>query len=145
MGRFSFGRHELVCATTHLDFDEAVQVASAEIILDRSQRLAADRPVILGGDFNCAPTTACHAVFTCPKDVPGQGSTAFRNVLYPPFPGTFHGFQGGQSSTCIDWILYRGVITVEQARVIQFQHGTCYPSDHYPVAADFVWKDPSRV
>ena len=143
MGRFNFGQHSLVCGTTHLDFDETVQMASAGIILSHIKYLAADRPVILGGDFNCTPSSACHALFTSPEKPAVISNGAFRNVLHPLFPGTFHGFQGGQGRTCIDWILYRGGITVKRARVIQFDQATCYPSDHYPVTADFIWGNRS--
>ena len=140
LGRFTAGPHELVCGTTHLDFDETVQVASAEIIMTRANQMALDRPVVLTGDFNCAPTSACHAVFTHPQDAFEERHTAFRNVLEPPYPGTFHGYQGGSGSICIDWILYRGAITAHHARVLSFQVDACYPSDHYPVAADFFWE-----
>ena len=143
MGRFRCGRCELVCATTHLDFQESVQTASAEIIRDHLKPLAGDRPVILAGDFNCTPASACHAALTHPPSSSEEGRWDFRNVLPPPFPGTFHGFQGGRGRACIDWILYRGGIAVRQARVIRFPRATCYPSDHYPVAADFIWQGPS--
>ena len=140
LGRFTAGPHELVCGTTHLDFEETVQVASAEIILERVGRIASDRAVVLTGDFNCAPTSVCHAVFTRPPDTSEQRYTAFRNVLEPPYPGTFHGFQGGLGGRCIDWILYRGRITARRALVLPFQVASCYPSDHYPVVADFFWE-----
>lgn len=140
LGRFTAGPHELVCGTTHLDFEETVQVASAEIILTRANRMASHRPVVLTGDFNCTPTSACHTVFTRPADVPEQRQAAFHNVLEPPYPGTFHGFQGGDGSSCIDWILYRGTITAQRARILPFQADSLYPSDHYPVAADFFWE-----
>lgn len=143
MGRFHQGRHELVCATTHLDFAESVQTASAEIILAHLNPLAGDRPAILAGDFNCTPTSACHAAFTHPSTTPEEGRSGFQNVLSPPFAGTFHGFRGGRGRTCIDWILYRGAITLQQARVVRFSHATCYPSDHYPVTADFIWQEAS--
>lgn len=141
LGRFTAGPHGLVCGTTHLDFEETVQVASAEIILNRIRRIVPDRPVVLTGDFNCEPTSACHAVFTRPQDASERHHSSFRNVLKPPYPGTFHGFQGGHDGRCIDWILYRGSITVHGARVLPFQVASCYPSDHYPVVADFFWKN----
>jgi endonuclease/exonuclease/phosphatase family metal-dependent hydrolase len=72
-------------------------------------------------------------------ETPEQHHAAFRNVLEPPYPGTFHGFQGGAGRRCIDWILYRGAITARRARVLSFQVDSLYPSDHYPVAADFFW------
>lgn len=137
LARFTDGRRELVCATTHLDFDSAVQVAGADIILRRTERMAAARPIILTGDFNCTPSSACHAAFTCPQEIPGEPSRAFRNVLAPYFPGTFHGFKGGAGRRCIDWILYCGDVVRNDASVIHFQADPVYPSDHYPVTAEF--------
>lgn len=139
LGRFSDGSRELVCATTHLDFATAVQVASAGIILTRVAAMAADRPVILTGDFNCTPTSACHTVFTHTERSPGQPPAGFRNALAPDFPGTFHGFHGGAGSRCIDWILYRGALIRDQAGVLPFAPDPVYPSDHYPVKAAFRW------
>jgi endonuclease/exonuclease/phosphatase family metal-dependent hydrolase len=143
LGCFRCDDLELVCATTHLDFAETVQVAGAEIIQAHIRPWAANRPVILGGDFNCTPTSSCHAVFTCSHPTSEQECIKFRNVLSPPYPGTFHGFQGGDGQRCIDWILYRGAIVLRQAGIIQYPRMECYPSDHYPVAAEFIWKDSS--
>ena len=143
MGCFRIGGHELVCATTHLDFTETVQIASAKIIRTHIQPGAVDRPVVLGGDFNCTPHSACHAAFTCPPLPSDQDALTFGNVLTPSYPGTFHGFQGGQGRACIDWILYRGGIALQRAGVIQFPPMTCYPSDHYPVTAEFLWETAS--
>jgi endonuclease/exonuclease/phosphatase family metal-dependent hydrolase len=140
MGRFTAGPHELVCATTHLDFDETVQADSAKIILARIERMASNRPVILAGDFNCTPTSICHAVFTRPQHTTRPRRPAFQNALEPSFPGTFHDFKGGNGSRCIDWILYRGAIAMHHASVIPFTADTIYPSDHYPVTAVFLWK-----
>lgn len=140
LGCFHAGSHELVCGSTHLDFEESVQVASAHIIRQRIDRLAAGRPAILGGDFNCEPDSACHGAFTQPPEPSGPQLPPFRNVLQAPFPGTFHGFQGGDGRLCIDWILYRGAVTVQRAGVIRFPAVGRYPSDHYPVGADFILK-----
>ena len=140
LGRFRTGPHEVVCGTTHLDFAESVQVASAAIIIEGIGQMAGERPVILGGDFNCTPTSACHAVFTR-SSKPSDNATRdgrFRNVLKAPFPGTFHGFEGGAGHQCIDWILYRGAVSAHQGQVIHYPATACYPSDHYPVTANFV-------
>jgi len=137
LARFTIGPFKLICGTTHLDFEDTVQIASADIILKRINRIASDRPVVLTGDFNCTPASSCHAVFTHPEEAPQPHPTAFRNVFQPPYPGTFHGFQGGTGRRCIDWILYRGAITAHRPRVLTFQVDSRYPSDHYPVAADF--------
>lgn len=140
LARFSDGRRELVCATTHLDFEAAVQVASAGIILSRTAAMADDRPVILTGDFNCSPASACHTVFTRSANRAGETPAGFQNALAPDFPGTFHGFQGGAGSRCIDWILYRGALAKDRAGVIPFAADPVHPSDHYPVVAAFRWR-----
>lgn len=144
LARFSSGTREMVCATTHLDFEATVQVASAAILIDRINRMAADRPVILTGDFNCPPTSACHAFFTGGDDQARGSSAEFRNVLAPTYPGTFHGFLGGTGRRCIDWILFRGALDLEKAGVIVFEPDPVYPSDHYPVTAIFSWRAPQR-
>lgn len=141
LARFSDGAREVVCAATHLDFETDVQVASAGIILSRAHRLASKRPVIVTGDFNCTPTSACHLAFTRMEDRADAPPAGFRNALAPIFPGTFHGFQGGSASRCIDWILYRGGIAVEAAGVIAHPPDPIYPSDHYPVTASFTWRE----
>ena len=137
LGRFRAGHQELVCGTTHLDFEPPVQVASAELIRGRIDRMAAGHPVILAGDFNCSPTSACHAVFTRRAGKPGPHGAPFRNIFKPPFPGTFHGFTGSDDGRCIDWILFRGAITPLNAGVVTFPEAACYPSDHFPIVADF--------
>jgi endonuclease/exonuclease/phosphatase family metal-dependent hydrolase len=143
MGCFRCEGYELVCATTHLDFDATVQIASANIIQAHIIPWAVQRPVILGGDFNCTPHSDCHAAFTDARTPPEQDRLQFRNVLSPSYPGTFHDFQGGRGRACIDWILYQGGIVLQQAGVLQFPPMTCYPSDHYPVTADFFWETAS--
>ena len=140
LGRFRAGPHDLVCGTTHLDFEDPVQVASARLILSRIDNLAGGRPAILAGDFNCLPTSNCHDAFTHPANITSRKAPLFRNVLAPPFPGTYHAFQGGAGQSCIDWILYRGAIRLRQGKVIHYQPNDCLPSDHYPVLADFFWR-----
>ena len=48
---------------------------------------------------------------------------------------TFHDFTG-QPTVQIDWILYRGV-KANAVRVLTTSKDGRYPSDHFPIAADF--------
>ena len=131
VGEFQRGDHGLVCVNTHLDFDPRVQARSAEAILQRLSRFPASTPVVLMGDFNCLPDSACRRVFT------DRNRGAFRDVLSPPFPGTHHGFTGRSDGRCIDWILCRGRVIPETARAILDSFSGMYPSDHFPIHATF--------
>jgi len=138
LGLFEHADRRLIVVNTHFDFETAVQVESARIILERLSRLPDDVPVILMGDFNAAPDSDCHAVLTDPPRKSGQ--RRFDSVFSFPFPGTFHGFDGNRDGPHIDWILYRGDLEPCAARVIHRRFGGRLVSDHFPVAASFVWK-----
>jgi len=64
----------------------------------------------------------------------------FQELFEADPPGTFHGFTGKTDGRHIDWILYRGDIQPGTPRVQTFHKGNQYPSDHFPVATDFTWK-----
>ena len=50
---------------------------------------------------------------------------------------TFHGFRGKPRPGRIDWILYRGM-RPQSVETITANDGGRYPSDHFPVLAEFV-------
>ncbi len=127
----------IVCANTHFDFEPAVQTASALIVLERLNAISAGHPTILMGDFNTHPDSPCHQVFTAATHLPGRGAAPFRNIWQDSFPGTFHGFTGRSDSRHIDWVLYRGPLSLNACRVIRDPFNSVYPSDHFPVQADF--------
>lgn len=137
IGIFQKKEKSLICACTHFDFDKSVQNQSAKLIMKRISLLPADIPAILIGDFNAAPDSACHKLFTSQDNKTKK--PFFKNIFTKPFPATYHGFTGSQNSDCIDWILYRGRITpIEKAVIFNTVNGK-YPSDHYPVCASFKW------
>jgi len=134
MGMFADNDRQLICIDTHLDFAESVQVQSAEIIFSQLSCLPADVPALLMGDFNATPQSACYQRFT------GEAAAAgfrFQNAAARPFPGTYHGFEGRTDGEHIDWILYRGAVTPLLYRVVRDRFNGVYPSDHYPVYAEF--------
>jgi len=129
----------IVCANTHFDFKPAVQTASAYILLERLKAVAAGHPTILMGDFNTLPDSPCHQVLTGATRLPDRLSGPFKNIWQDSFPGTFHNFTGQSDGRHIDWVLYRGPLSLEACRVIRETFNGFYPSDHFPVQADFTF------
>jgi endonuclease/exonuclease/phosphatase family metal-dependent hydrolase len=111
---------------------EAARERCAEQILQRLARLPGSLPFILTGDFNTTPGSRAHASLT--RELHDARTTAPRREGPD---ATFHDFTG-QASKRIDWILYRGV-KAQAVRTITTHEGKVYPSDHFPVVADFSW------
>jgi endonuclease/exonuclease/phosphatase family metal-dependent hydrolase len=133
LGIFEKQGRRLIIVNTHLDFYDNVQTRSARLIRRRLGKHAhRDDPAVLMGDFNCTPDSACYAEFMTHRE---EGPDLF-NVFGPPFEGTHHQFSGSGGDP-IDWILYQNPLVVERACVITRSFAGRYPSDHFPVAADF--------
>jgi len=139
IGMFDTNRRQVICVNTHLDFDVSVQVKSALLILDRLSHLPDDVPVILMGDFNSAPFSPCYKIFTGHDDTSSANAGCFRDAFKKPFTGTHHGFTGNTDGDHIDWILFRGKITLKNSRVIQDTFKNIYISDHFSLRAEFSW------
>lgn len=138
IGLFRRERRHWICANTHLDFDETVRVWSARLIVERLKGFPAAEPAVLAGDFNASPDSPCHRVFSHPANhEQSQRQAGFTNVFSSPFPGTYHGFTGKTDGDSIDWILFRGPIRLRCARVLTHRVEGRYPSDHFPVYAEF--------
>jgi endonuclease/exonuclease/phosphatase family metal-dependent hydrolase len=136
---------------THLDhLSRTARVKGSTLILRRMADIQEDEgtelPVILTGDFNCAPA-----------------STPYRNLVKARFVDTylaasnegfqgahtFHAFEGpwhlvmrcGMRPRRIDWILlkdHQGRIRIRSHLIIRDydEESGIYPSDHYPVLAE---------
>ena len=111
---------------------EATRERCAEQIRQRLAKLPASVPVILTGDFNTTPDSRTHTSLT--EALRDARATAPRREGPD---ATFHDFTG-QATRRIDWILYRGV-KAEDVRTVTTHDGKVYPSDHFPVVADFSW------
>jgi endonuclease/exonuclease/phosphatase family metal-dependent hydrolase len=111
---------------------EATRERCAEQIRRRMASLPASLPFILTGDFNTTPDSRTHASLT--EDLHDARTSAPRREGPD---ATFHDFTG-HADKRIDWILYRGV-KAEAVRTITTHEGKVYPSDHFPVVADFSW------
>ncbi len=139
MGRFEKGDRQVICANTHFDFDDDVQIESAKVIMERLSHLPHDLPAVLMGDFNATPSHPCHQVFTGEARTLGAPSPYFRNAFETRLSGTYHGFTGNPTADPIDWILCRGGIVPEDSDVIRWVVDGVYPSDHFPLYMTFRW------
>lgn len=111
---------------------ELTRERCAAEIRQRLATLPASVPFILTGDFNTTPESVTHASLT---QVLHDARTSAARHEGPD--ATFHGFTG-HATDRIDWILYRGM-KADDVRTITTHAGKVYPSDHFPVVADFRW------
>jgi len=130
IGVFHRRNQAVACANTHLDFDAEVQRRSADVIVGHLMALPRGMPTVLSGDFNATPQSACHRVFE---------QAGLKNVWDSRKPGTYHGFSGKVQGGCIDWILFGGGLSAVQAAVIRDRYAGRYPSDHFPIRAEFIF------
>jgi len=127
---------ELYFFNTHLDHQ--VQVArekSAALIRDRIDALKTDLPVVLVGDFNA--TAGANKAYDI---LVGQGGFTDLWLAADERRGrtvkTFHNYRGPEEGDGrIDWILSRGRVHADWARIITMERNGQYPSDHFPVIA----------
>ncbi len=109
---------------------EAIRERCAALLQQRIGALPAGEPVILTGDFNTTPDRDAHALLTRTLH---DAWSASQTQVGPE--STFHGFTGTPTKR-IDWILFRG-LDVTRVETVTDHQGAVYPSDHYPVVADF--------
>jgi endonuclease/exonuclease/phosphatase family metal-dependent hydrolase len=118
---------------THLpyrDQDEDIRTRCAKALAAFIAKLPKGVPVIVTGDFNTGPGGESHKVLTASlKD-------AWDTAPKREGPAeTFHDFTG-KATKRIDWILSSGV-TARSVETITTSKDGRYPSDHFPVQADF--------
>ncbi|MFO8083401.1 MAG: endonuclease/exonuclease/phosphatase family protein [Desulfobacterales bacterium] len=138
IGLFKRKSISIILINTHFDFDEQIQIESAQYIIERLLSFPSDVPAILVGDFNCLPSQSCHKVFTGEdQDLVVKKGRVFKPVFHKPYQGTHHGFSGNAGENQIDWIMYSGDIKPVKWGVVQSKFAGIYPSDHFPLYAVF--------
>lgn len=118
---------------THLpyrDVDEDARIRGAELILARLKELPRHESVILVGDFNAPPASRVYTTLTATLR---DAWTESPRRSGPE--GTFHRFTG-QPERRIDWILFRDLAPLS-AKTVTTNTQERYPSDHFPVVAEF--------
>ena len=129
---FKKDHRRLICVNTHFDFDPFVQARSACLVLEFLDRFPPGLPRMIVGDFNSDPGAPAHRLFL---------SRGLDEVFSGRQVTTFHGFTGEDTGRHIDWILFKGGLRLDSARVVTDDFSGRFPSDHYPVLAGFL--DPS--
>lgn len=120
---------------THFPYrgeDEAARSKCAAAIAEWVAQRPAGEVVVLTGDFNTGPESDAHRLLS------GLLADAWLAAPERKGPeGTFHGFSGTPGKR-IDWVMARGLtpVTVE---TVDFGRGGRFPSDHFPVVADYRW------
>ncbi|ASR44233.1 endonuclease [Xanthomonas citri pv. mangiferaeindicae] len=116
----------------HMADAEPLRERCADLLLARIGRLPVDVPVVVTGDFNAVPSSPTHRRLVGPLRDAWEAATARRGP-----EATVHAFTG-QPTDRIDWILFRG-LELRRVETVTDQADGRFPSDHFPVVADFAW------
>ncbi|WDP90977.1 MAG: endonuclease/exonuclease/phosphatase family protein [Desulfobacter sp.] len=135
VGWFEKQGQQILAANTHFDFDAGVQAESAGLVMAFIDTFPPGLPALVCGDFNAEPDSPAADRFS---------AGGFHEVFSGEEITTFHEFKGGRNGPHIDWILYRGGLEKQGARVLDDDFSGRFPSDHYPVQARFTLEARAR-
>lgn len=122
---------------THFDHrGPQAREESARLLLQHIAGRPAESPVILTGDFNTPENSAPWKTLT-------EGGLQDAWLAAPDKSGpegTFHNFRGLENAGAarIDWLLFRGNLTVQRMECVTFNKAGKYPSDHFPLIGNLV-------
>jgi len=119
----------------HRREDEPAEVKSAKLISARLALYDESLPLVLTGDFNAPAGGGTYSNFS---PLLKDASLVAAQKQGPE--GTFHGFKGTPGRDRIDWILFRAPWRVTRMEVLTVNKEGRYPSDHFPVVAEFSLK-----
>jgi endonuclease/exonuclease/phosphatase family metal-dependent hydrolase len=128
------GGSPIFVMNTHFPYGRNADEArrqTARLVREKLATLPEGLPVVLMGDFNAPAGEEVHALLT--ERLCDSWTTATRRVGPEE---TVHGF-GKFKGRRIDWLLHRNMGDVLTAETITFTMQGLYPSDHYPVCAEF--------
>ncbi len=145
--RLADGR-ELFHLNTHLDHISAeARVRGVELIAQRLRDLqATSAALIVTGDFNCNPDDSVHETLQTLGLTDAYLITGHEDNEYS---NTFHAYGWSKPSSSgakrrgsmrIDWILFSDptdTLRLISCEIIRDAQPPVYPSDHYPVVAEF--------
>jgi len=129
---------DILILNTHMPYGRGADEArrqSALVVLHAIAHLHESLPLFLTGDFNAPVDGEVYNLLT--EHLCDSWKTA-RQTIGPE--GTLHGFgrmPAGSPPRRIDWILHRNAGAPLHAETVTHCRGELYPSDHYPVCAEF--------
>jgi endonuclease/exonuclease/phosphatase family metal-dependent hydrolase len=127
--------------STHWDHTgvDGIRQKMAVITLGQMALLSGGRPSFVAGDFNCGFESEPWKIMV--------GQATFEEVtgslidtwieLGLVEEGSFHAFTGIASANRIDWILHTEGLEAVSAGIIKTSFDGVYPSDHFPIGAEF--------
>lgn len=121
---------------THFPYraeDEAARSKCAAAIAEWVAKRSAGEVVVLTGDFNTGPESEAHRILSA-----GLTDAWVAAPRRTGPEGTFHGFSRTPGKR-IDWVMARGMTPVA-VETVAFGRGGRFPSDHFPVVAEFAWR-----
>jgi endonuclease/exonuclease/phosphatase family metal-dependent hydrolase len=126
----------LYVVNTHLEaFSAETRSKSADLILERMQRLDPTLPVLMTGDFNEAAQAGATVYDKLVTHGPLVDTWETAEARGPLF-GTFHGYRPlTPNGTRIDWILSSPEVRTCFAEINTYSERGQFPSDHLPVQA----------
>ncbi|MGC9526761.1 MAG: endonuclease/exonuclease/phosphatase family protein [Limnospira sp.] len=131
------GRHRIVVFNTHLDYkSRKARELGAALIRDRLGQMDIQNSLLLlTGDFNAEPESPTRQSFTQPLDNGVQlldvlGHLAAKEQM------TYHEFTG-KAIAAVDTIYSDSRLHLKAAKVHTAAIDNIWPSDHYPVIAEF--------
>ena len=129
---------------THFDHSGVrAREQSARLLADRINRIAAQLPVVVTGDFNFTESSDGYKILTS-SEKSGNARSALRDTRYLSQHGhhgptsTFNDFKILVPSMKIDYVLVKGSIRVLQHGALSDTWDGRFPSDHLPVLAEVV-------
>lgn len=129
---------DLYHANTHFDFAEEWHLRAVDLLQERLSRLDPALPLLLTGDFNAAGESALAYRRLTERDAFRDTWTAA--ATRGPDGTTFHDWGGPRPGARIDWILVRGPVRCDAARIVtEGAREGRWPSDHFPVQADLLF------
>ena len=125
---------------THLDHQiEPARQKAAALIRERMAKLNAELPFVLVGDFNCAGANS-RAYDILTKEAGLTDSWFAAGTRVNEKLNSFNDFKPArEEGVRIDWILYRGKARVIRTEIATDAENRQFPSDHFPVIAEFVF------
>ncbi len=122
---------------THLDhISDTARILQAKVLKTKISELQKSGPVVCTGDFNAEPTSETYSeMIKLLKDAKTVAEKSDEGI-------TFHNYGKVKEGTAgpIDYIFVTENIKVSSYRIIRNTVKNMYPSDHYPVASDVVFK-----
>jgi endonuclease/exonuclease/phosphatase family metal-dependent hydrolase len=132
---------QLFVLNTHMDnVGDTANNYAANLIRQRLPGLAGNAPILLTGDMNSTASSTVVRTLMGLNDPTGlQLGDAYREVhpVVQSNEATYHAYTGNTGGSRIDFTLHTSELTPVAAEIVRTSYNGKYPSDHFPVTAQF--------